>query len=123
MTACTRFLLIFGHLILIYSVASTSVSGALKALRRLRPSKSVGCNGIPAFSIKSCYDILIIVFKFIVNLNLAQRIFSTLRKQFVVAPIKKKVKTALVNNYRPISIFKSFSKIFKIIDISTFTPF
>jgi hypothetical protein len=39
-------------------LASVSDSNVLKAIKRLRPSKSVGIDNIPAFIVKGCLDIL-----------------------------------------------------------------
>ena len=55
------------------SAASVCDSDVFKAIRRLRPSKSVGLDDIPAFS-----DILIPVLKFIFKLSVSQRVFPTL---------------------------------------------
>jgi hypothetical protein len=78
-------------------------------------SKFVGLYCIPAFSIKGCLDIQIPVLETIFNLILLQHTFPTLWKQAAVVPISKKGKTALINYYRPIIIFSTFSKIFEII--------
>jgi hypothetical protein len=69
--------------------ASVSDSDVRKATRRLRQSKSVGLDGIPAFIIKGCLDVLIPVLKFIFNLSLSQCIFLTLWKQASFVPILK----------------------------------
>jgi len=95
--------------------ASASDSGPHKAATHLGPSKSGGFDGIPALIIKVCSGILITVLKFIFNLRLSQRISPTFWKQADFVPVFKKRKTALVNNYRPISIPNTFSEIFKII--------
>ena len=60
-------------------------------------------------------DISIPVLKSIFNLILSQHIFPTFWKQAAIVPISKKGKTALINYYRPISIFNTFSKIVEII--------
>jgi len=92
--------------------ASVSDSDFLNAMWCLHPSKSDGFDGIPAFIIKGCSDILIPVFKFIFNINSSQRIFPTLWKQAAVIPVFREGKAALVNNYGSISILSTFSEIF-----------
>jgi hypothetical protein len=47
--------------------------GICKALKRLRPSKAVGLDGIPSFVIKGCSEIFIPVLKHIFNLSLSQQ--------------------------------------------------
>ena len=96
------------------TVASACDSHVHKTIKRLRPSKSVGTDSIPAFIIKGCSDILMPVLKFIFILNLSRRILPILWKQAVVFPTFKKRKTALVTNYRPISILSTFPKYSKL---------
>ena len=50
----------------------------------------------------------------VLKCNLSQHIFPTLFKQAAFFPIFKQRKTALDNNYTPISIPKTFSQIFEI---------
>lgn len=83
------------------SLAPVSDSDVFKAIKRLRPSKSVGIDNIPAFIIKGCSDIFVPVLKFIFNLSLCQRSFPNLWKQTAVIPVFKKGNRASVNNYRP----------------------
>jgi hypothetical protein len=54
------------------SLAPISELEMCKALKRLRPSKAVGLDGIPSFVIKSCSEIFIPVLKHIFNLSLSQ---------------------------------------------------
>jgi hypothetical protein len=58
-----------------------------KALRGLRPSKSVGLDGIPSFVKKGCSEIFLPVIKHIFNLTLTQHYFSTVWKQAAVVPV------------------------------------
>jgi len=78
-------------------------------------TKFLGLDCIPAFTTKCCLDIPIPVLKSIFNFSLSQHIFPSLWKQAAVVPISKKGKTALINYYRLITIFNTFSKIFEII--------
>ena len=94
--------------------ASVCDSDVHKSTRRLRPSKSVGLDDIPAFIRNGCLDVSIPVLKFIFNLNLLQCILLTLWKQAAVVTIFKEGKTVIVNNYRLISI-PNTSKIIEII--------
>ena len=60
------------------------------------------------------------VLKFIFNLSFSHRIFPTLWKQVTIIPSFKKRKTALVNNYRRISVLSTFPKYSKLTYVSTF---
>jgi hypothetical protein len=97
------------------SLPPISDSDIFKALKRLKPSKSVGLDNIPGFIIKGCSAILVPVLKHIFNLSLSQQYFPALWKQAAVVPILKKGNSAFVNNYRPISILNNFSKLFEFV--------
>ncbi|PNF20051.1 hypothetical protein B7P43_G05268 [Cryptotermes secundus] len=53
-------------------LASVSDSDVIKAIKRLRPSKSVGVDDIPGFIIKGYTDIFVPILKHIFNLSLSQ---------------------------------------------------
>jgi hypothetical protein len=72
------------------SLAHISELDICKALRRLRPSKSVGLYDIPNFVIKGCSEIFVLVLKHIFNLSLTQHYFPTVWKQAAVVPVFKK---------------------------------
>ena len=90
-------------------------SSVLKAIRRLKPSKSSGLDGIPTFIIKGCSSILVPILTYIFNLSLSSGVFPTLWKTAAVVPVFKKGSKAEVKNYRPISILNGFSKLFEIL--------
>jgi hypothetical protein len=85
------------------SSAPISELDICKALRRLRPSKSVGLDDIPSFVIKGCSEISVPVFKHIVYLNLTQHYFPTdgSRQAAVVPVFKKKVTLPLLVSTDP----------------------
>jgi hypothetical protein len=72
------------------SLAPISVVDICKALRRLRPSESVGLDDIPSFVTKGCSEIFVPVIKHIFNLSLTQHYFPTIWKQAAVVPVFKK---------------------------------
>ena len=92
-----------------------SYSPFLKAIRRRHPSKFVGLDGIIYFNIY-----VNSVLRFILNLRLSRRIFRTYWRKAGIVPIFKKRKTALVNNYRIITLLNTFSKKFEIILMNIF---
>ena len=93
--------------------ARISASDVQNAIKRLRPTKSVGLDGIPSFIIKGCSEIFVPVLKFIFNLSLSQNVFPKLWKQAAIVPVFKKGKASSVGNYRPVAILNNFSKIFE----------
>jgi hypothetical protein len=96
-------------------VAPVLNSDVQNAIKRLRPSKSVGLDGIPSFVIKGCCEIFVAVLRFIFNISLSQNIFPNLWKQAAIVPVFKKGKTSSVVNYRPMAILKNCSKVFEFI--------
>jgi hypothetical protein len=96
---------IYGRFISV-PVANSDVHNATK---RLRPTKSVGLDGIPSFVIKGCSEIFAPIVKFIFNLSLFQNNFPNLWKQAAIVPVCKKGKASSVGNYRPIAIPNHFS--------------
>jgi hypothetical protein len=93
-------------------LTSVSDSDITKAIKRLRPSKSVGVDDIPGFIFKGCTDICVPILKHNFNLSLSQQYFPTLWKQAAIVPVLKIGKSTSVSNYRPISLLSNFNKIF-----------
>jgi hypothetical protein len=87
--------------------APISVSEVSKAIKRLRPSRCVGLDGIPSFIIKGCSDVFIPLLTHIFNLSVNSASFPTLRKQTAVVPVFKKGDSTNVKYYRPISILNN----------------
>ena len=86
-----------------------------KAIRRLKPSKSVALDGIPHFITMGCTDIFVPLLKYICNLSLSQQLFPSFWKQAAVVPNFKKGNSTLLANYRPISSLNNFSKVFEFV--------
>jgi hypothetical protein len=86
-----------------------------RAIRRLKPSKSVGLDGIPSSIIKGCTDSFVPLLKYIFNFSLSQQLFPSSWKQTVIVPIFKKGKSYFLSNYRAISILDNFSKVFEFV--------
>jgi hypothetical protein len=72
------------------SLAPISELDICKALRRLRPSKSVGFDDIPSFVVKDCSEIFVPVLKHIFHLSLPQNYFPTVWKQAAIFLVFKK---------------------------------
>ena len=85
----------------------------LDRLRELVPSTGTGPDGIPNLFLRNCAEGLVIPLNIIFTRSLREgRCPSRWKKAFVI-PIFKSGDRALVQNYRPISILSSVSKVFE----------
>jgi hypothetical protein len=66
------------------SLAPISDADVCKAIRRLKPSKSVGLDDIPGFIIKGCSSIFIPILRHIFNLSLTQHYFPSAWKETIM---------------------------------------
>jgi hypothetical protein len=58
-----------------------------KAIKRLKPSKSVGLDHVPGFIIKGCSSIFIPILRRIFNLSLTQQYFPAAWKEAAVVRV------------------------------------
>ena len=79
----------------------------------IKSKTSQGLDGIPSSVIRQCCDSIASPLCYLVNQSFASGSFPTSLKQALVKPIFKKGEKNLVDNYRPISILNSFSKIYE----------
>jgi hypothetical protein len=78
-----------------------------RAVKWLKPSKSVGLGGVPGFINDDCRDIFVL--KYVFNLSLSQQLFSSLWKHAAVVSNFRKSSSAFITN-SPISILSNLSK-------------
>jgi hypothetical protein len=97
------------------SLAPISDADVCKAIKRLKPSKSVELDDISVFVIKSCSVIVIPILRHIFNWSLTQQYFPTVWREETVVPVFKGGIHTAVSNYRPISILNNFSVLFEFI--------
>jgi hypothetical protein len=81
------------------SLVPISDADVCKAIKRLKPSKSVGLDDIPGFIVKSCSDIFIPILMHIFNLNVTQQYFPAAWKEAAVVTAFKRSSHAAVSNY------------------------
>jgi hypothetical protein len=72
------------------SIAPISDFEVCKAIKRLKPSKSVGLDDISRFVIKGCSAIFIPILRHIFNLCLTQQNFPTVWKETAIVPVFKR---------------------------------
>lgn len=79
----------------------------------LNNKKSPGPDGIKPITVKKCSTVLSRILSIIFNKSVESGVYPTGLKVSRVVPIFKKGDPSSVNNYRPISIYSIFNKIFE----------
>jgi hypothetical protein len=86
------------------NVPSISDSDIEEAIQHLSPLRCVSPDEIPSFIIKGCSEIFCHFLSHIFYVSLLQAKFPTLRKKVAIMPVFKKDNSALITNYRPITM-------------------
>ena len=87
----------------------TEIRNIIRELKNCAP----GPDGIPSVILKESSDFFIQILTHIINLSLSQGVFPNELKIAEIKPLFKNGNKLLINNYRPISLLPSFSKIFE----------
>lgn len=96
-----------------------SKQNILNIVKTLKKSNSSGMDGISTNIIKASIDYILSPLTYVVNLSLSHGIFPEILKVAKVVPLHKKGDTNNVENYRPVSLLSTISKILeKVIFIS-----
>lgn len=80
-------------------------------LKQLDVTKGPGSDKIPAIFIVRCADVLVIPITILYNRSFREGIVPVIWKQAHIVPIHKKGLKTNIENYRPISILNTFSKL------------
>lgn len=90
---------------------------------KLKNKKSAGPDDVPMFLIKRVLKFIIQPITYLVNLSFQNGIFPDLLKEGKVIPILKKNNPMSLENYRPVTVPFSFSKIFEYAYLDRLTIF
>lgn len=95
------------------SSISFSIEKVLKALKSVDITKGSGPDGIPPYFLKKTSDYIYIPLHIIYNKCITEGHFPDIWKRANITPVHKTGPRHTVENYRPISILSSLSKLFE----------
>lgn len=93
------------------AIFSTDIAKIQQIMEGLVLNNAVGWDGIPALVIKASKHVLAPIMYHVFNLVLTSGVFPSVSKRALVHPIYKSGDRNSVNNYRPISVFTTLSKV------------
>jgi hypothetical protein len=96
--------------IFLYPCDVTEITNIVKMLR---PTKSVGYDGISTMVLKRCIGEIAPVLTYLIDFSFSTGIFPDRLKKTIVKPLYKKNSKEDLNNYRPIALLPVLSKIFE----------
>lgn len=85
----------------------------IKIIKLLKNKHSCGVDDIPSHLLKQCTKEFSLPLTLLVNQSFHSGHFPDLLKISLVKPIHKKDDTSILNNYRPIALLPTFSKVFE----------
>lgn len=94
-----------------------------KLLQSLDKNKGAGCDNIPPYFLASCAKSLSLPLTILFRKSLNDCTFPSVWKQAQIVPIHKKGSKSAIENYRPISILCTISKIFEKVIFDKIYPF
>lgn len=91
----------------------TDCTEVLGILKTLKGNSSAGYDGVTTEIFKSIQSVIVTHFTYIVNTCIERGVFPDAFKKAVLVPIYKTGNKNSIDNYRPIAILSTFSKIFE----------
>lgn len=104
-------------------LTKTTESEVLQVIIELKAKSSHGYDGMSSRLVKQISDLICSPLTHLINTSLKDGTFPSVLKHAIVRPLFKKGKRDDVNNYRPISLVPTFSKIFEKIFLYRLTSF
>ena len=92
-------------------------------VKELRSKHSSGCDDISSHLLKRCFDSIKNPLTYLINKSLITGVFPDKLKIAKVTPIYKKNEPELFENYQPISLLPTFSKLFEKVVFNQITTF
>lgn len=94
-------------------IGQLTVKDVRSALERLKPKRSAGPDGLPAFLVKDCSRVLAEPLRYIFNKCLSLATFPTRWKITRVIPVPKGKASSNIDGYRPVAVLSSPAKVFE----------
>ncbi len=91
----------------------TTPEQVFKVIKALSNKKSAGWDEIPLYLIKEVADFIAEPLSIIISQSFQRNFFPKLLKYAELKPIFKKGERSDADNYRPVSVLPSFSKVFQ----------
>lgn len=91
----------------------TDLEEVKRVVMSLKSSKSSGMDEVSSSLLKECSDLLAVPLVHIINFSFSCGLFPSKLKIAIVKPVHKKSSKQACDNYRPISILSTFSKVFE----------
>lgn len=112
-----------GHYPRLHCFQPTSEREVFGIIKSLDSKKSSGWDEVSPFLIKKGVKAFVKPLTFLINKSLKEGIFPELLKISNVKPIPKKSKSQSVDQFRPVSLLSTFSKIFEIVVMKRLVEF
>ena len=106
-----------------FDIPTAKIEHINKIIENINPKKATGPDKIPPKMVKLSANIIDSHLMNIINNDLSNKSFSNEAKIAKVRPIYKKQSRDKIENYRPVSIFNCFSKIYEKLLLEKFKPF
>lgn len=90
-----------------------SESEVREIIRSLKPKSSAGHDNVSSILLKKCCEFLVEPLVDLINCSFETGVFPEFLKLSVVKPLHKKGRTDVLDNFRPISVTSTFSKVFE----------
>jgi exonuclease III len=94
-----------------FVLMETTEAGLIKIIGSMASKKSAGLDDISPYLLKKCIPFIVTPLLNLINASIRDGIFPSILKKSVVSPIYKKGSAHDANNYRPITLIPSFSKV------------